>query len=316
MEPVLSFKQLIASGLTEADIAHLLSSNTLCKVRQGYYSWGVPSNLEDKHRLAVDAAAQAMHPGAVFSHLSAAVLHGLPLPTTFGTVVDVTRPGVSGGRRGSVVHLHKAPLTPPEITTVAGLPVTSLARTAVDCASRWPRDDGLALVDGVLSRGVTKSELLDVADARRRRGASGVQWAIAFGNGASESYYESVSRMRMDQQGVPAPAVQYEIWSPDGVYLGRSDFAWEELGLLGEFDGLMKYGRLLKPGQSVEEVLVAERQREARICRYGWWFARFTVRDCYRRNGIRDVWAEAARTRQGALGNTPPRTLGRIRDAG
>ena len=35
--------------------------------------------------------------------------------------------------------------------------------------------------------------------------------------------------------------------------MARPDFWWEERGLAGEFDGMVKYGRLLRPGQSVEE---------------------------------------------------------------
>ena len=37
------------------------------------------------------------------------------------------------------------------------------------------------------------------------------------------------------------------------------------LGAVGEFDGEIKYGRLLKPGQSPGEVVFAEKVREDRI---------------------------------------------------
>ena len=47
-----------------------------------------------------------------------------------------------------------------------------------------------------------------------------------------------------------------------GVLRGTTDWWWPEYGLLGEFDGRIKYGRLLKPGQDPGEVVFAEKNRE------------------------------------------------------
>jgi hypothetical protein len=43
------------------------------------------------------------------------------------------------------------------------------------------------------------------------------------------------------------------------------DFLWRDQRLVGEFDGKVKYGRLLKPGQSVSDVVYDEKVREDRI---------------------------------------------------
>jgi len=55
------------------------------------------------------------------------------------------------------------------------------------------------------------------------------------------------------------------------------DFGWPELRTVGEFDGLVKYGRLLKPGQDPADVVVAEKLREdeirdldLRVIRWTW----------------------------------------------
>jgi hypothetical protein len=40
------------------------------------------------------------------------------------------------------------------------------------------------------------------------------------------------------------------------------DFGWPELRTVGEFDGLVKYGRTLRPDQDPVDVLVAEKRRE------------------------------------------------------
>jgi hypothetical protein len=40
------------------------------------------------------------------------------------------------------------------------------------------------------------------------------------------------------------------------------DFYWEEQRTVGEFDGKIKYGRLLKPGKRIEDVIFEEKVRE------------------------------------------------------
>jgi hypothetical protein len=47
-----------------------------------------------------------------------------------------------------------------------------------------------------------------------------------------------------------------------GALIGRTDFGWPKRRVVGEFDGLVKYGRTLRPGQDPVEVLVAEKVRE------------------------------------------------------
>lgn len=60
-----------------------------------------------------------------------------------------------------------------------------------------------------------------------------------------------------------------------GVLLGRTDFAWPEQGLVAEFDGRVKYGRLLLPGQAPGEVVFAEKVREDAIRAAGWTVRRW-----------------------------------------
>ena len=62
--------------------------------------------------------------------------------------------------------------------------------------------------------------------------------------------------------GVPAPICQFQVFYPDGELAGISDWAWPDHHLLGEFDGSVKYGRLLKPGQEPGDAVFAEKHRE------------------------------------------------------
>jgi hypothetical protein len=111
---------------------------------------------------------------------------------------------------------------------------------------------------------------------------------IDFLDARSESVGESVSRVRMHQDGIPAPDLQHEILGPHGEVIARVDFYWREQRLAGEFDGKVKYGRLLKPGQSIEDVLFDEKVREDRIRDEDHGVTRWIWPDLYRRWALRD----------------------------
>jgi hypothetical protein len=70
--------------------------------------------------------------------------------------------------------------------------------------------------------------------------------------------------------------------------MARSDFAWEEYRTIGEFDGKVKYGRLLRPGERIDDVVFAEKQREDAIRDQGRQVVRWLWDDLYRPGVIGD----------------------------
>jgi hypothetical protein len=58
------------------------------------------------------------------------------------------------------------------------------------------------------------------------------------------------------------PELQYLVVDHHGVLVGISDFYWEQQRHLGEFDGMIKYQRLLRPGETVSECVIREKKRE------------------------------------------------------
>jgi very-short-patch-repair endonuclease len=97
-----------------------------------------------------------------------------------------------------------------------------------------------------------------------------------------------VSRVRLHEAGLPAPEPQHEIYGEDGRFVARVDFCWKEKRTIGEFDGKIKYGRSLKPGQSIEDVLFKEKRREDALRDLGWQIVRWLWADLYRPGVIRD----------------------------
>jgi predicted transcriptional regulator of viral defense system len=237
---------LRAAGYTYDDVRHLLRRGALTPVRRGAYvagSW--PDDQHAQHRLAIRAAVRELGADAVVSHTSAAVLHGLPTWRTSLDQVHVTKNRSSGGRRSPRVHLHVAALDPTEIVELGGVRVTSPLRTLADLARSVPFEQGVVVLDAALAGGLVDPEELPDAlhRMRRRRGVSVARRAASFADGRSESVGESRSRVAIARAGLPPPTPQWEVRDAAGRLVGRVDFGWPEQGVVGEFDGRVKYGR-------------------------------------------------------------------------
>jgi len=128
--------QLIARGVTDRQIDRRLADGRLIAVHRGVYLAGhAPAPP-----LANEAAAILAFRGqATISHRSAAKLLGLlPWPPQAACWVITARGDSS--RSGLIVR--KATLEPCDITSVARIPVTTPARTILDCSAILPDDEG------------------------------------------------------------------------------------------------------------------------------------------------------------------------------
>jgi hypothetical protein len=183
--------------------------------------------------------------------------------------------------RGGCV-LHTSPLRPADVVTLDGMRVTSLARTVADLARTLPLDQAVAAGDAALRRGLPVPEVLAVLESCRGwPGVGQARRTAGLLDARSESVGESYSRVRMHEADLPVPVPQYEVYDDRGQLVGRADFGWEEQRVLGEFDGRVKYGRLLRPGQTVEEVVYREKLREDALRDLGWRVVRWTWADVF-----------------------------------
>jgi len=101
----------------------------------------------------------------------------------------------------------------------------------------------VAVIDAALHRRMTtRAELEDVLRfcwnwPKIRR----AQRALALADERAESPLESISRLVIPRLGMPAPEPQRRIYDTRGRFVGRGDFYWDELGMVGEADGELKY---------------------------------------------------------------------------
>lgn len=284
--------ELRAAGYNAGELRRMTQTGGLTVVRRGVYvDGGQPDDEAARHLLLVRAALAELDGSAVVSHASAAVVHGLSVWGPPLDIVQVTRNRRrTGARRGSLVHVHSAPLSDDEIVVVGGVPCTSVARTVVDLARIAPFDQAVVSADAALRCGLDRAALIDAL--HRAKGWVGVPAArrvAAFADGRSESVGESRSRVAIAHADLPTPALQWPIRY--GLSTAYADFGWAEHRTIGEFDGKAKYTRLLRPGQDPGEVVYAEKLREDAVRQEGLEVVRWTWLD------LRDFTPTAARIR-------------------
>jgi len=295
---VVTTAQVLAAGYSAVEIARLVRHGHWTRIRRGtYVAAEVWRDLspEEKHRLRVRAVSLRLGPMSVVSHHSAAVLLGLRLHAIPLDVVHVTHPrGGGSARREADVQHHEAVLPTQDVVRTAGLPLTSPVRTALDLARLVPHGSGVCAMDGVLANGVSRADLL-AAHVRHLDwpGSRAAGRALAEADGGSESVGETLQRLELAAVGWAPDTLQHPIRTDIGTV--RTDFAWPSRRLAGEFDGRVKYERLLRLGEAASDVVVRERRRELAIERAGWCVVRFTWAGLYDREALRRQMADAAR---------------------
>lgn len=234
---------------------------------------------QDARFRTVIRAASYLFPGAgPFSHLSAALLLGLPNPDPWPNRPEIIASD-SGARAVTGLLRHLAPF-PVEELTIEGLRVTTLARTVVDVARTARPRVGLVMADHALARnpGVGIEDLHQELGVLT--GSSGLRRArqiLELADARSGSPGETVSRLCFWTIGAPMPLLQVPFSDAQGL-IGIVDFWWPDHGLIGEFDGRVKY---LRPeflaGRTAAEVVIDEKRREdrlrargPRVLRWGW----------------------------------------------
>jgi hypothetical protein len=191
---------LRAAGYDKNEVRRMVRAGVLARLCRGAYITSEPNDVCARHRLLVRAVLAELALGAVASHVSAAVLHGLP---TWGLRLDrvhVTFARRSGGRRDERLYVHTAPLEPDEIVVIDGVLVTTAARALVDIARTVGFEPAVAVADAALR--------LDTV--RRRHGSSTVlpRWpesgALPWPGAAGRAELDAALRRATGWPGVPA----------------------------------------------------------------------------------------------------------------
>ncbi len=282
-------RDAIAAGYDDNALARAVRAGVITRIRQGAYvaspTW---QGLDDpgRHRVLSEAVLMQYDGDIALSHASAAVHLGGP---TYGLGlrdVQVTHLSTQSGRRNEagIVH-HEGACRLLDITRVDSEWVTSPARTILDVARTSGVETGIILADDFIHRSLTsKEELWMVYECVKDwPGALILRLVIERCDGKAESVGETLGRELFRRHRVPMPRLQFEVLRPNGSIAGRTDWAWPERRLLGEFDGKEKYLRYRRPGETLTDAVLREKQREDLLRELtGWSFIRLVWSDLFR----------------------------------
>ena len=270
--------ELKAKGNTAAHIRNMTRQGGLVRVRRGIYARGdmaaqVLSQSDGAQLLGAAAELLAAGPGAVASHETAALIHGIGLlapPAALPTaIMTLTRaPGHNrSGRPG--VRVHSAQLPAEHVSLVHGIPLTTAARTIIDLGRSLEFRAGVVTADSALrQRLLTKADLEKVlTECERWPGMKRAAHVVAFADEHAESVLESLARIVFRDCGLPPPELQ--VWVGGAEVVGRVDFLWRQFRTVAEVDGRMKYA---DPSRAVMQLERDTQLRDAgyEVVHFGW----------------------------------------------
>lgn len=280
---LVTYRQARRLGLSDRELSRLVRRGGWTRIRRGVFAetemWSALDPFREQPLLRVRAAHLVVQRDHWFSHESAALVHGIPLPDPRSALVHLTRPRVLGDRaKAGIVH-HKAVFLPHQATIVDGLPVLGVARTACDLARGSGLTAGLAAFDHALRHGVTRTELRAVREQMRCwRGATTVQAALDLADPGAENFAESAMRELVHQLGIGWPTTQFGLRAE-----GRTVFCDLRVGRhVFEMEGKVKFIPVAEGGVASAdpiEVAWAQRERDDFITGFKLGISHITYRD-------------------------------------
>lgn len=238
----------------------------------------------DQRAQHVIRALSSRYSDRIFSHASAAIMHGLdvswrllkPLHVLTGySVAHAKNPDVKFHRTKTPVGYRKN-----------GANITSVEQTVVDCAAYYSFRFSLGIADSALHQGLTDKDRLQnyLFSRENRRGARKAKRVIKYADARADNSGESMVRAIMLECGLPVPELQVPIenvLNPGHFYYADFMFTRPDgTKVVVELDGKDKYQKFeMTHGKSSIDVIMNEREREAAITSHGILVARFKFED-------------------------------------
>ncbi|WAJ44819.1 hypothetical protein OK015_27620 [Mycobacterium sp. Aquia_216] len=206
--------------------------------------------------------------GAIVAGVAASALHGaqwVDADVPIELVWTNTRPPPG-------IVAREQLLADDEVTRVAGLPVTTVVRTAYDLSRYLPRGQAVARLDALMRATPFSTE--DVLQLAERypaaRGIRRLRSVLHLVDGGGSSPKETWLRLLLIDAGVPAPTTQIPV--VDGYrLLAMLDLGWRELGVAVEYDG--------DHHRSDRRQYVKDQWRLRKLAELGWIVIRVIAED-------------------------------------
>ncbi|OBJ48347.1 hypothetical protein A9W95_04820 [Mycobacterium sp. 1423905.2] len=229
---------------------------------------------------------------AVIAGVAASALHGarwVDADIAIELISSNTRPP-----RGIVAR--EQVIAEDEATRVAGLPVTTLVRTAYDLGRLLPRDQAVARMDALMHASPFQVDAV-LALAQRYPGARGTRRlpsTLRLVDGGAASPKESWLRLELIDAGFPVPTTQLPV-SENHWGVALLDMGWPEYGVAVEYDG--------DQHRSDRRQYAKDQWRSRKLAELGWIVVRVIAED--RPADVIERVAKALQTRGWRPGRTP-----------
>jgi hypothetical protein len=206
-----------------------MSRADLYRPHRGVRTVQRPDTIQDR----CHAYLPVMSRGGFFSHGTAALIHGIPVPSVIASnsrlhvsVFDPDQPPRGKGIAGHRMHYRTGALA-----SMDGVPVTTAIETwnllgallgveALVVAGDWLVRHGEPDPSQTLRAMQTSTAVV------RRRGAERLQYAWYLLRPGTRSPMESLLRVILIAAGLPEPLVNQRLYRRDGTYLGEGDLVY------------------------------------------------------------------------------------------
>ncbi len=237
--------------------------------------YALSADLGRERLTLFQALSSQLDDGARFSHSTAALLLGLPIPTRLTRraeegEIEISRVHTTSSARLEGLICHRAQFRPEETGTVLGLQVSRPGRVLVDLMSRLLPEELVILGDQLVRaprRGLsirtqpweTPDSLADLLQQHPSTdGIVAAREALERVRIGADSPPETLLRLALAEECLPEPQLQVKP-SPESPWSG--DLGWEEIRLVIQYDG----GHHFTAGQQDSDA-----QRDHAFRRAGW----------------------------------------------
>ena len=288
-----TYTEGIAAGATPS---RMRARDLSAPSRQIRVPQGVGQKLLDRIR-----PYTKLSPGSAISHVTAAQLHGFPLPWFNDeiTSVHLSRPAGSVQPRRKHVIGHSMDLPAEDIMHLGDVPITTPARTFLDLATILDLDDLVAVADFLVCEHERHFEARKVpivaaavlrsyiADKRWVTGLNKARAALELMRVGVDSPPETKLRLMLQRAGLPEFTTNYAI---AGNPLVWPDLACEKYKTSAQYEGEIH--------QTTKKQLF-DRNRDERTAARGWLQVKVYSSDMRQGEAHVVAMVEAALRRQG-----------------
>lgn len=228
-------------------------------------------------RLQIACRRDPVRPGDVFSHVSAALIHGLD-PVLMGTSkVEISRHSPTRNYAG--LYVYSRDLSAEETTDGFAYPVTTLARTLADLALDHSIEVSVPLISQALRSGSADLHDIEQRLVKGQRGRRRAQLALTLSDADYESPSEAFCAVKFYRHSITGMVPQVDAFTDAGEFIGRNDFRHEKAPVVVEVHGVGKF--YLNP-KGPDEAAKRNHQRNMNLLNAGFTVFNLTFGDLFR----------------------------------